>query len=64
MAFMGDELFDIPVMEKVGFSATVPHAVSAVKKHAHYVTECEGGWGAVREIVDAIRVAQGLGPYL
>jgi 3-deoxy-D-manno-octulosonate 8-phosphate phosphatase (KDO 8-P phosphatase) len=64
MAFMGDELFDIPVMEKVGFSATVPHAVDAVKKRAHYVTETPGGWGAAREVTDAIRAAQGLGPYL
>ncbi len=64
MAFMGDELFDIPVMETVGFSATVPHAVDAVKARAHYVTESSGGWGAVREVADAIRKAQGLGPYL
>jgi 3-deoxy-D-manno-octulosonate 8-phosphate phosphatase (KDO 8-P phosphatase) len=64
MAFMGDDLFDIPVIEAVGFSATVPHAVSAVKARAHYVTETPGGWGAVREVADAIRKAQGLGPYL
>ncbi|MEK6577650.1 MAG: HAD hydrolase family protein [Bdellovibrionota bacterium] len=64
MAFMGDDLFDIPVIEKVGFSATVPHAVDPVKKRANYVTESFGGWGAVREIADAIRKAQGLGPYL
>jgi 3-deoxy-D-manno-octulosonate 8-phosphate phosphatase (KDO 8-P phosphatase) len=64
MAFMGDELFDIPVIEKVGFSATVPHAPAAVKSRVHYVTETEGGWGAVREVADAIRKAQGLGPYL
>jgi 3-deoxy-D-manno-octulosonate 8-phosphate phosphatase (KDO 8-P phosphatase) len=63
MAFMGDELFDIPVMERVGFSATVPHAVDPVKARANYVTEIEGGWGAVREVADAIRKAQGLGPY-
>lgn len=63
MAFMGDDLFDIPVMQKVGFSATVPHAVEPVKKHAHYITHVEGGWGAVREIADAVRKAQGLGPY-
>lgn len=62
IAFMGDELFDIPVMKKVGFSATVPHAVEPVKAHAHYVTEVEGGWGAVREIVDAILNAQGKHP--
>jgi 3-deoxy-D-manno-octulosonate 8-phosphate phosphatase (KDO 8-P phosphatase) len=64
MAFMGDELFDIPVIERVGFSATVPHAVDPVKARVHYVTETPGGWGAVREIADAIRKAQGLGPYL
>lgn len=64
IAFMGDELFDIPVIEKVGFSATVPHAVDPVKARAHYVTESPGGWGAVREVADAIRKAQGLGPYL
>jgi 3-deoxy-D-manno-octulosonate 8-phosphate phosphatase (KDO 8-P phosphatase) len=64
MAFMGDDLFDIPVIERVGFSATVPHAVDAVKRRAHYVTETPGGWGAVREVADAIRKAQGLGPYL
>ncbi len=64
MAFMGDDLFDIPVIEKVGFSATVPHAVDPVKARAHYITESLGGWGAVREVADAIRKAQGLGPYL
>lgn len=64
MAFMGDDLFDIPVIEKVGFSATVPHAVDPVKARVHYVTDTPGGWGAVREIADAIRKSQGLGPYL
>ncbi len=64
MAFMGDDLFDIPVIEKVGFSATVPHAVDPVKARVHYITESFGGWGAVREVADAIRKAQGLGPYL
>ena len=64
MAFMGDDLFDIPVIEKVGFSATVPHAVEAVKRRANYITETLGGWGAVREVADAIRAAQGVGPYL
>jgi 3-deoxy-D-manno-octulosonate 8-phosphate phosphatase (KDO 8-P phosphatase) len=64
MAFMGDDLFDIPVIERVGFSATVPHAVDAVKARVHYITQKQGGWGAVREIADAIRKAQGLGPYL
>ncbi|MEK6706116.1 MAG: HAD hydrolase family protein [Bdellovibrionota bacterium] len=64
MAFMGDDLFDIPIIERVGFSATVPHAVAEVKSRVHYITESYGGWGAVREVADAIRKAQGLGPYL
>lgn len=63
MAFMGDDLFDIPVLERVGFSAAVPHAVEAVKARVNYVTEAAGGWGAVREVADAIRKAQGQGPY-
>jgi 3-deoxy-D-manno-octulosonate 8-phosphate phosphatase (KDO 8-P phosphatase) len=64
MAFMGDDLFDLPVLERVGFSASVPHAVDPVRARVHYVTENPGGWGAVREIADAIRKSQGLGPYL
>lgn len=64
MAFMGDDLFDIPVMERVGFAATVPHAVDPVKKRAHYITVYDGGMGAVREVADAIRKAQGVGPYI
>ena len=64
MAFIGDELIDLPLLECVGFSATVPHAVDPVKARVHYVTQTPGGWGAIREISDAIRKAQGLGPYL
>lgn len=63
IAFMGDDLFDLPVLEKVGFSASVPHAVEPVKNRVHYVTVYAGGYGAVREIADAIRKAQGHGPY-
>ena len=55
MAFVGDELFDIPVLKAVGFSATVPHAVNEVKEIVHYITEEPGGFGAVREIADLIR---------
>lgn len=64
VGYMGDELFDIPVLERAGFSATVPHAVDEVKKRVDYVTKSEGGAGAVREVIDAIRKAQKIGPYL
>jgi 3-deoxy-D-manno-octulosonate 8-phosphate phosphatase (KDO 8-P phosphatase) len=54
IAFIGDEIFDIPILDRVGFAATVPGAVSSVKKSSHYVTKTEGGYGAVREVVDLI----------
>jgi len=54
IAYIGDDLFDIPVLERVGFSATVPGAVPEVKAMVDYITAVEGGFGATREISDAI----------
>lgn len=53
-AYMGDELFDIPVLEAVAFAATPPHAPAAVQNAVHYVTKKEGGHGCVRELTDLI----------
>ena len=53
-AYMGDELFDIPVLEQVAFAATPPHAPDAVKNVVHYITKKEGGHGCVRELTDLI----------
>lgn len=58
-AHIGDDLFDVPVMRECGLAATVPHAPDAVKRHAHYVTQREGGYGAVRELAELILAAQG-----
>ena len=54
MAYMGDDLPDIPVLNKVGFAITVPNAVPEVKKCAHYITEKSGGKGAVREVCELL----------
>jgi 3-deoxy-D-manno-octulosonate 8-phosphate phosphatase (KDO 8-P phosphatase) len=54
-AFIGDELVDVPLLEQVGFSATVPEAVDEVRAVVHYVTQRPGGNGAVRELCDLIR---------
>lgn len=59
IAFIGDELFDIPLLEKVGFAATVPHAVPQVKKKVDYITKMPGGFGAAREVIEMILAAQG-----
>ena len=54
MAYIGDDLFDIPLLEKVGFAATVPEAMEDVLEVVDYVTRRPGGNGAVREICDYI----------
>jgi 3-deoxy-D-manno-octulosonate 8-phosphate phosphatase (KDO 8-P phosphatase) len=68
-AFMGDDVVDLPVMRRMGFSITVPNAPQVVRDHAHYLTQREGGNGAVRETCELIMSAQGtldaqLAPYL
>lgn len=59
VAFIGDDLTDLPLLEKVGLAVTVPNAVQAVKDAAHYVTQRKGGDGAYRELADLIVTAQG-----
>ena len=54
IAYMGDDIFDIPVLKTVGFAATVPEAMPEVHAHVHYVTRRHGGDGAVREVCDLI----------
>jgi len=54
ICFIGDDLPDIEVLKKVGFSVTVSNAVSEVKKIVDYVTKNEGGQGAVREVIELI----------
>jgi 3-deoxy-D-manno-octulosonate 8-phosphate phosphatase (KDO 8-P phosphatase) len=54
IAYVGDDEFDIPVLDCVGFSAAPANAVPAVKKHVHYICKCRGGNGAVREVIDLI----------
>ena len=55
MAYVGDDVPDIPVLKQVGFAATVPEALDSVKESVHYVTARPGGNGAVREICDFIQ---------
>ena len=54
VAYVGDDLPDLPVLRRVGFAATVADAMDEVKPHVHYVTKCSGGRGAVREICDLL----------
>jgi len=59
VAYVGDDIVDIPVFKMVGFSAAVADALDYVKAKADYVTAQKGGNGAVREICEMILVAGG-----
>ena len=59
VAYIGDDITDLPLLKQVGFAATVPGAVDVVKEHCHYITQRVGGDGAWREIIDFILKAQG-----
>jgi len=53
-AFIGDDLFDMPLLRIVGLSAAPPNALPEVKRAVHVVTRAAGGEGAVREFIDVI----------
>ncbi len=59
VAYVGDDLTDLPLMKQSGLAIAVVDAVAEVKAHAHYVTKAKGGKGAVREVVELILQAQG-----
>ncbi|MBN1613703.1 MAG: HAD hydrolase family protein [Deltaproteobacteria bacterium] len=58
IAFMGDDIVDIPLLRRVGFSVAVADAAEEVKRIVDYVTQKKGGRGAVREVCEVILLAQ------
>lgn len=54
IAYLGDDLLDLPVIRAVGFGAAVGDGVAEVRKAADYVTTSPGGRGAVRELVETV----------
>ena len=60
IAFVGDDLPDLPVLKRVGLAVAVGNAHDIIRKAAHITTIAHGGQGAVREISEAILKAQGL----
>jgi 3-deoxy-D-manno-octulosonate 8-phosphate phosphatase (KDO 8-P phosphatase) len=59
VAYMGDDIVDLPILRRVGFSVTVADAVPDVIPLVDYVTLRSGGRGAVREVCDMILKACG-----
>ena len=69
VAFIGDDLSDIPLMHRSELAVAVADAVEETRAAAHYVTQAKGGKGAVREVVEMILRSQGrwndlVEPYL
>ena len=60
VCFVGDDLLDLPITKRAGFAASPPNAMPEVKEASHYITEKEGGKGAVREVIELILKSQGL----
>lgn len=60
LAYMGDDVNDLPVLSRVGFAAAPADARQEVKDLAHYVCENRGGHGAVRELCELLLRAKGL----
>jgi 3-deoxy-D-manno-octulosonate 8-phosphate phosphatase (KDO 8-P phosphatase) len=58
VAFIGDDLNDIPLMMRSGFAVAVADAALETRECAHYVTQLAGGYGAVREVIELILKAQ------
>ncbi|MEZ5491353.1 MAG: HAD hydrolase family protein [Gammaproteobacteria bacterium] len=59
IAYAGDDLPDLAVIDRVGLGISVPNGHAEVKKRADLLTEKEGGRGAVREICDFLLQARG-----
>ncbi len=59
IAYVGDDVLDLPVMRRVHLAIAVQDAHFVVKQHAHWITESPGGLGAAREVCDLIMHAQG-----
>ncbi|KAA6456942.1 phosphatase [Acidobacteria bacterium AB60] len=60
IAYVGDDVIDLPVMRQVGFAIAVANARDPVKAAAHYVTVHDGGYGAGRDAIDFILESKGI----
>jgi 3-deoxy-D-manno-octulosonate 8-phosphate phosphatase (KDO 8-P phosphatase) len=58
-AYVGDDLLDLPALERAGLAVAVADAAPEVRAAAHVVTRAAGGHGAIREVVELILRAQG-----
>lgn len=58
VAYMGDDVLDLPVLGRVGLSASPADGVEDVRAKVHYVSQARGGHGAARELIELVLKAQ------
>ncbi len=59
VAYVGDDVVDLPVMTRVGLAIAVQNAHPFTRQHAHWTTAAIGGQGAAREVCELLMDAQG-----
>jgi 3-deoxy-D-manno-octulosonate 8-phosphate phosphatase (KDO 8-P phosphatase) len=59
VAYAGDDLPDLPLLQRVGLSIGVPNGHPLTRRQVDYVTRTLGGWGAVREVAEELLKSQG-----
>jgi 3-deoxy-D-manno-octulosonate 8-phosphate phosphatase (KDO 8-P phosphatase) len=60
VAFIGDDLPDIPLLQRAGLAVAVGDAVPEVKQVSHYITKAIAGHGAVREAIELVMKSKGI----
>lgn len=59
VAYVGDDMVDLPLLSRVGLAVGVADGWGPLKSHTHYITRARGGRGAVREVVELLLKSQG-----
>ena len=59
VAYMGDDVLDLPVLARVGLATAPADAVEEVRRRVHWVSAAKGGDGAARDLIEVILRAQG-----
>lgn len=60
IAYMGDDILDLPVLSRVGLATAPADAADDVRTRVHWVAQAKGGAGAARELIELILRSQGL----
>jgi 3-deoxy-D-manno-octulosonate 8-phosphate phosphatase (KDO 8-P phosphatase) len=64
IAYVGDDILDVPVLKKVALPICVKNANPVAKRFAKFVTKAKGGEGAVREVIDMILESKKVNPFM